>query len=84
MNIYEFEAAKAELARNILNTQSEEVIVRVRDSYLQAMEHEVSRITPCRYSLEEVKQRLCNSEKDAIAGRGLSEEEVEALSEAWL
>lgn len=84
MNSYEFEAAKAELARNILNTQSEEVIEHVRHSYWQAVEQEASSAAPCRYSLEEVKQRLRDTEQEAIAGRGLSEEEVEALSEAWL
>jgi hypothetical protein len=39
---------------------------------------------PCNYSLEEVKQRLHRTEADALAGRGLSMEEVEEQSEKWL
>ena len=73
MNTIEFEAQKAQLARAILNTDSPEVINRVRESYLQAT------TAPCRYSLDEVKDRLRHTEADAIAGRGLSEEEVDRL-----
>ena len=38
MNTFEFEALKAELARNILNSKDPEVIERVRRSYEEAME----------------------------------------------
>ncbi|MBQ8225195.1 MAG: hypothetical protein IJZ86_07600 [Bacteroides sp.] len=40
--------------------------------------------SPCCYSLDEVKLRLQRTEADAIAGRGLSTEEVFAMSEEWL
>lgn len=49
----EFEAVKAELAREILNMDSEE--------------------------LDRIKERLRNTEADAIAGRGLTEEEADKL-----
>lgn len=39
---------------------------------------------PCNYSLEEVKQRLRRTEADALAGRGLTMEEVEEESEKWV
>ena len=82
MNTYEFEARKAELARNILNSQNPEVIERVQQTYEQAVSH--SATPPCRYTLEEVKQRLRDTEADAIAGRGLSEEEVDRLIDAMI
>lgn len=82
MNRYEFEAAKAELARNILNTDNEEVIDAVRRSYRQAMSQQSH--SACRYSLDEVKERLRTIEADAIAGRGLTTEEVMKQCDEWL
>ena len=82
MNSFEFEALKAELARNILNSKNPEVIERVRRSYEEAMECTAE--PPCRYTLDEVKARLRATEADAIAGRGLTTEEVMKLSEAWI
>lgn len=82
MNTFEFEAIKAELARNILNSKNPEVIERVRRSYEEAMEH--TSAPPCRYTLDEVKARLRATEADAIAGRGLTTEEVMKLSEEWI
>lgn len=82
MNSFEFEALKAELARNILNSKDPEVIERVRRSYEEAMECTAE--PPCRYTLEEVKARLRATEADAIAGRGLATEEVMKLSEEWI
>lgn len=82
MNSFEFEALKAELARNILNSKNPEVIERVRRSYEEALEYTSE--PPCRYTLEEVKNRLRATEADAIAGRGLTMEEVLKLSEEWI
>ena len=82
MNTFEFEALKAELARNILNSKDPEVIERVRRSYEEAMECTAE--SPCRYTLDEVKARLRATEADAIAGRGLTTEEVMKLSEEWI
>lgn len=78
MDRYEFEAIKAELARNILNSDDEVLIENLRRSYEQ------SKNAPCRYTLSEVKARLRSTEADAIAGRGLSTEEVAASTEKWL
>lgn len=82
MNTFEFEAIKAELARNILNSKDPEVIERVRRSYEEAVECTAE--PPCRYTLDEVKARLRATEADAIAGRGLTTEEVMKLSEEWI
>ena len=82
MNTFEFEALKAELARNILSCKDPEVIERVRRSYEEAMESTAE--PPCRYTLDEVKARLRATEADAIAGRGLTTEEVMKLSEEWI
>ena len=82
MNTFEFEALKAELARNILNSKDPEVIERVRRSYEEAMECTAE--PPCRYTLDEVKARLRATEADAIAGRGLTTEEVMKFSEEWI
>lgn len=82
MNTFEFEALKAELARNILSCKDPEVIERVRRSYEEAMECTAE--PPCRYTLDEVKARLRATEADAIAGRGLTTEEVMKLSEEWI
>ena len=82
MNSFEFEALKAELARNILNSKDPEVIERVRRSYEEAMECTAE--PPCRYTLDEVKARLRATEADAIAGRGLSEEEADRLIDAMI
>ena len=81
MNKYEFEAIKAELARNILNSSDEELIESMRRCYENSVEYAQS---PCRYSLDEVKARLCNTEDDAIAGHGLSTQEVMDATEKYL
>lgn len=80
MNTLEFEAQKAALARAILNTESEEIINEVSRSYREATE----RNAPCRYSLDEVKDRLRSTEADALAGRGLTEEEADRLIDAMI
>lgn len=82
MNTFEFEAIKAELARNILNNKNPEVIAHVRRSYEEAVEY--TSAPPCRYTLDEVKARLRATEADALAGRGLTTEEVMKLTEEWI
>lgn len=81
MNKYEFEAVKAELARNILNSSDEELIESMRRCYENSLEYAQS---PCRYSLDEVRSRLCDTEAEAIIGRGLSTQEVMDATERWL
>lgn len=80
MDKYEFEAIKAELARNILNSDDEALIENLRHCYAESQ----GQGAPCRYTLNEVKARLRSTEADAIAGHGLSTEEVMALTERWL
>lgn len=80
MNKYEFEAIKAELARNILNSDDEALIEYLRHCYAESQ----GQGAPCRYTLNEVKARLRSTEADAIAGRGLSEAEVDRLMEAMI
>lgn len=80
MNKYEFEAIKAELARNILNSDDEALIEHLRHCYAESL----GQGAPCRYTLNEVKARLRSTEADAIAGRGLSEAEVDRLMEAMI
>lgn len=80
MNTFEFEAQKAALARAILNTNSPEIIGELTRIFQAAVEREA----PCQYSLDEVKARLRNTQADAIAGRGLSEEEADKLMDAMI
>lgn len=80
MNKYEFEAIKAELARNILNSDDEALIEHLRHCYAESQ----GQGAPCRYTQNEVKARLRSTEADAIAGRGLSEAEVDRLMEAMI
>ena len=82
MNKQEFEAVKAELARNILNSSDEELIESMRRCYENSVGSHQS--APCRYTLSEVKSRLSNTEADAIAGHGLTTEEVLAATERCL
>lgn len=84
MNTLEFEARKAELARAILNMENPNVIAHVWQSYQQALKNEADEQAPCKYSLDEVKNRLRQTEADAIAGRGLTTEEAMAQSEEWV
>lgn len=81
MNNSEFEAIKAELARNILNSSDRELIESMRRCYENSVE---CTLPPCCYSIDEVKVRLRNTESDALAGRGLTTEEVVAATEKWL
>ena len=82
MNKQEFEAVKAELARNILNSCDEDLIESMRRCYENSIESRQS--IPCRYTLSEVKSRLRSTEADAIAGYGLTTEDVLAATERWL
>ncbi len=82
MDKYEFEAVKAELTRNILNSSDEVLIENMCRCYENSVEYR--RDTPCQYTLDEVKVRLRSTEADAIAGRGLSEAEADRLMNAML
>ena len=54
MNKYEFEAIKAELARNILNSDDEALIEYLRHCYAESQ----GQGAPCRYTLNEVTREI--------------------------
>ncbi|MCD8184073.1 MAG: hypothetical protein LUE99_14480 [Bacteroides sp.] len=60
----------------------EEAMCQLKN-YLEELKKKTVK-SPCAYTLDKVKQRLRNTEKDAIAGRGLTTEEVMAQSEEWV
>lgn len=76
MTTIELEASKAELVREILNIDSSETIGKLR-KYLSKLRNNTQVASPCEYTLEEVRQRLSITGKDAIAGIGISGEEME-------
>ena len=51
---------------------------------MEALAREQQEGVPCQYTLEEVKQRLRSTEADAIAGRGLTTEEVMKRTDIWV
>lgn len=81
----QLEASKAELARQILNIDNADALNTIRRALGRALQRQdKAELPPCRYSIEEVKQRLAITMPDAIAGRGISEEEAERLIEEML
>ncbi|MCS2891938.1 hypothetical protein [Parabacteroides faecis] len=76
MTIIELEASKAELVREILNIDNSETIGKLR-KYLSKIRSNKQEVSPCEYTLEEVRQRLSVTGKDAIAGIGISGDEME-------
>lgn len=82
MTAIELEAQKTELIREILNINNSEVLDKVRSELRKWLT--ISEKSPCAYTLEEVKQRLNQTEADAIAGKGFSEQEANAIMDKWL
>ena len=76
MTTIELEASKAELVREILNIENSETNGKLR-KYLSKLRSNKEEASPCEYTLEEVRQRLAITGKDAIAGIGISGEEME-------
>ena len=76
MTIIELEASKAELVREILNIDNSETIGKLR-KYLSKIRSNKQEVSSCEYTLEEVRQRLSVTGKDAIAGIGISGDEME-------
>ena len=76
MTTIELEASKAELVREILNIDNSETIGKLR-KYLSKLQNNKQETSTCEYTLEEVRQRLSITGKDAIAGIGISGEEME-------
>lgn len=82
MTAFELEARKTELIREILNIDNSEVLDRVRRELRKWLS--VSENVPCSYTLEEVKQRLEQTESDAIAGIGIKEDEADLIIDKML
>ena len=79
MTTIELEASKAELVREILNIENSETLETIGKlrKYLSKLRSNKEEASPCEYTLEEVRQRLAITGKDAIAGIGISGEEME-------
>ena len=82
MTTFELEARKTELIQEILNINNFEILDKVRSELRKWLS--VNEKSPCTYTLEEVKQRLTITEADAIAGKGISEEEANAIMDKWV
>ena len=82
MTAFELEARKTELIREILNIDNSEVLDRVRRELLKWLSF--SENVPCSYTLHEVKQRLEQTESDAIAGIGIKGDEADQIIDRML
>ncbi|WP_348725834.1 hypothetical protein [Parabacteroides goldsteinii] len=82
MTAFELEARKTELIREILNIDNSEVLDRVRRELRKWLS--VSENVPCSYTLDEVKQRLEQTESDAIAGIGIKGDEADQIIDRML
>lgn len=85
MTTLEFEARKAELAREILCNDSAEVIDAVKKAYHRIAKRVANKPTqaekPTPYTIEELHARIAESEADEEAGRMCNSEEVFARLE---
>lgn len=81
-NYMELDAMKAALAREILNTDSSEILNKVRKVFERSKKSEET-LPPCRYTVEELKERVHKGVQDARAGKGVTTEELLKQSEAW-
>lgn len=82
MTTIELEAKKTEAIRGILSIENGDfldTLCQTIRKYLSAQEK-----MPCNYTLEEVKSRLAITERDALEGKGISEEEANRIIELKL
>lgn len=82
MTAIELEARKIALIREILNIENGDVLEKIRKEIRKCLSF--SEQLPCTYTLEEVKQRLDITETDAVTGKGVNEEEADAIIDKWL
>lgn len=82
MTAIELEARKTELIREILNIDNSEVLDKVRQEIHKWLS--ISEKIPCAYTLEEIKHRLSLTAEDAIAGRGIEEDEANKIIDSWI
>lgn len=73
MNTLELEAYKAELAKEVLNTNDPELLDTIKD----IMRRSIDTASPCCMSVREAKRQLQNSEKRFEKGEYIREEEME-------
>jgi hypothetical protein len=74
MNALQLESLRAELAREILNEQDENLLKNISAIFKQSRQAKLT--PPCRYTLEELKERLAKSEEDFRAGRYHTMDEI--------
>lgn len=81
-NSMELDAMKAALAREILNTDSSEILKKVWKAFERARKSEET-LSPCRYTVEELKERVHQGVQDARSGLGVTTEELIKQSQTW-
>lgn len=80
MNTLELEAYKAELAREVLNTNDLDVLDTIKD----VMRKSGNNKSPCYMSIKEVRKRLQDSERRFEKGEYIREEDMEGFYNALL
>lgn len=73
MNTLELEAYKAELAREVLNTNDPDVLDTIKD----IMRKSGNKENPCRMSIKEAQKQLQDSERRFEKGEYIREEDME-------
>jgi hypothetical protein len=72
MRTKQLEVLKAELARDILNEQDENLLAKVAAFFTK----EKAAAPPCRYSVEEMREKLAKVPNEIAAGRFVAHEEI--------
>lgn len=73
MNTLELEAYKAELAREVLNTNDPDVLDTIKDIMRKSGNNE----NPCRMNIKEAQKQLQDSERRFEKGEYIREEDME-------
>lgn len=82
MTTIELEAYKAEVAREVLNTDSRAVLEKVQKLLSRERKKATEDLTP--YTMEEINAWLDESEADAEAGREYTCEEMECIMNDYI
>ncbi|WP_321330840.1 hypothetical protein [uncultured Bacteroides sp.] len=80
MTTQRLEAKKAMLAREVLNIENEEMANKLIDYIGQLKEEEKA---PCQFTVEELKEEVEKSMKQAEQGLGYTTEEIIKLRPQW-
>ena len=85
----ELDSIRVELAREILNTEDISLLRLVQRAYRQLVdknekltEHSLQK-APCRYTIDEMQQRVQEALVDYQAGRVFPHDEIEKQTERW-